>query len=118
MFLEITVGLLALVAGIIDNPLHRICAAQLLHKRNCGFCIRPVCRNVGADNILAHCGNIHIVGRLQLPVAHMVFLQPHKSGLSVCLAITASVSTNADLTQILCDSAHPFLNLFENLLSI
>ena len=116
MMMEVVVGFLTLIAGIIDDPLHRICTNQFFHERNRGFRIGPISRNIGSNSIFADCGYIHIIARLQLPVAHVVFLHTHKSGLRVCFAVAASGSAYVDFVQIICDPADPFLNLFKHLL--
>ena len=63
--------------------------------------------------VLAFYCQLHIVGRFQLPVLHMVFLHPHEGRIRVRLGITVPLSQDRQLFLILLPFCAERLALFE-----
>ena len=74
---------------------------KLLHQRNEAVHIGTVLIDVGYSNIFVRDPELHIVGRKELIVSHIVGLDPHEGRGVVCLGVTVPIlSADFDLLHI------------------
>ena len=74
-------------------------AFQIFRIGNERVYIRPIGTDVVVDDELLRARYIHVVSRLELTIAHMVFFHVHESGVMICFEIAVAVSADV---QILC----------------
>lgn len=85
--------------GFIFLP---VLSLQCFEERNQRTKIGAVGEHVNAGDILAVHRDLHVIGRLELPVAHMVLLHPHERSVRVRLGIAvAALAHDAKLFRVL-----------------